>query len=185
MVLKKKKKKEVKMQCNSVAQSCPTLCDPVDHSTPGIPVHQQFPEFTQTHVHWVNEAIQPSHPLSSPSPSPSIFPNMRHCFHFGSISSFFLELFIHSSPVSHCAPWEFIFHIISFCIFILLMGFSKQDYWCLYTSNEISEREIKETTTFTISRKRVKYLGIEKSFKLRLLLVNYCLTAATVPFICH
>ena len=45
-----------------------TLCDPVDHSTPGFPVHQQFPELTQTHVHWVSDAIQPSHPLSSPSP---------------------------------------------------------------------------------------------------------------------
>ena len=51
-----------------VAQSCPTLCDPMNHSTPGFPVHHQLPEFTQTHVHWVNDAIQPSHPLSSPSP---------------------------------------------------------------------------------------------------------------------
>ena len=117
---------------------------------------------------------------------PSLVTSMAgHCFHFGSISSFFLELFLHSSPVSYSAPREFIFHIICFCIFILLTGFSKQDYWCLYTSNEISEREIKETTTFTIARKRVKYLGIEKFFKLSLLLVNYCLTAATVPFICH
>ena len=53
---------------SSVAQSCPTLCDPMDHSTPGFPVHHQLPEFTQTHVHWVSDAIQPSHPLSSPSP---------------------------------------------------------------------------------------------------------------------
>ena len=49
----------------SVAQSCPTLCDPTD-STPGLPVHHQLPEFTQTHVHWVSDAIQPSHPLSLP-----------------------------------------------------------------------------------------------------------------------
>ena len=55
-------------QFSSVAHSCPTLCDPVDCSTPGLPVHHQFPEFTQTHVHWVGDAIQPSHPLSSPSP---------------------------------------------------------------------------------------------------------------------
>ena len=53
----------------SVAQSCPTLCDPMDGSTPGLPVHHQLPEFTQTHVHWVGDAIQPSHPLSSPSPT--------------------------------------------------------------------------------------------------------------------
>ena len=55
-------------QFSSVAQSCPTLCDPMNQSTPGLPVHHQLPEFTQTHVHWVSDAIQPSHPLSSPSP---------------------------------------------------------------------------------------------------------------------
>ena len=53
--------------CYSVTQSCPTLCDPMDCSMPGFPVHHQFPEPTQTHVHWVGDAIQPSHPLSSPS----------------------------------------------------------------------------------------------------------------------
>ena len=52
----------------SVAQSCLTLCDPMNHSTPGFSVHHQLPELTQTHVHWVSDAIQPSHPLSSPSP---------------------------------------------------------------------------------------------------------------------
>ena len=55
-------------QIRSVAQSCPTLCDPMNRSTPGIPVHHQLPEFTQTHAHQVSDAIQPSHPLSSPSP---------------------------------------------------------------------------------------------------------------------
>ena len=55
-------------QFSSVAQSCPTLCDPMDCSMPGIPVHHQLLKFTQTHVHWVGDAIQPSHPLSSPSP---------------------------------------------------------------------------------------------------------------------
>ena len=53
---------------NSVTQSCPTLCDPMNHSTPGLPVHHQLPESTQTQVHWVSDAIQQSHPLSSPSP---------------------------------------------------------------------------------------------------------------------
>ena len=56
------------VQFSSVAQSCPTLCDPMNHSTPGLPVHHQLPEFTQTHVHRVGDAMQPSHPLSSPSP---------------------------------------------------------------------------------------------------------------------
>ena len=51
-----------------VAQSCSTLCDPMNRSTPGLPVHHQLPEFTQTHVHRVSDAIQPSHPLSPPSP---------------------------------------------------------------------------------------------------------------------
>ena len=55
-------------QFSSATQSCPTLCDPMNCSTPGLPVHQQLPEFTQTHVHQVSDAIQPSHPLLSPSP---------------------------------------------------------------------------------------------------------------------
>ena len=58
----------VMVQFSSVTQSCPTPCDPMNRSTPGLPVHHQLPEFTQTHVHWVGDAIQPSHPLSSPSP---------------------------------------------------------------------------------------------------------------------
>ena len=56
------------VQFSSVTQSCPTLCDPTDCSMPGLPVYHQLPEFTRTHVHWVGDAIQPSHPLSSPSP---------------------------------------------------------------------------------------------------------------------
>ena len=56
------------VQFSSVAQSCPTLCSPMNSSTPGLPVHYQLLESTQTHVHWVGDAIQPSHPLLSPSP---------------------------------------------------------------------------------------------------------------------
>ena len=58
----------VYVQFSSVAQLCPTLCDPMNCSMPGLLVHHQLPESTQTHVHWVSDAIQPSHPLSSPSP---------------------------------------------------------------------------------------------------------------------
>ena len=58
----------VSFQFSSVTQSCPTLCDPMDCSTPGFPVHQQLPELTQSPVHQVSDAIQPSHPLLSPSP---------------------------------------------------------------------------------------------------------------------
>ena len=56
------------VQFSSVTQSCLTLCNPMNHSTPGLPIHHQLPESIQTHVHWVGDAIQPSHPLPSPSP---------------------------------------------------------------------------------------------------------------------
>ena len=64
---------------SSVAESCPTLCDPMNHSTPSLPVHHQLPESTQTHVHRVSDAIQPSHPLSSPSP-PASNPSQQQSF---------------------------------------------------------------------------------------------------------
>ena len=65
------------VQFSSVAQSCPTLCDPMDCSTPGFPVHHQLPELTQTHVHWVCDAVQPSYPLSSFLLLPPIPPSIR------------------------------------------------------------------------------------------------------------
>ena len=66
----------VLVQFSSVAQSCPTLCDSMNRSTPGLPVHHQLLEFTQTHAHRVGDAIQPSHPLSSPSP-PALNPSQH------------------------------------------------------------------------------------------------------------
>ena len=72
------------VQFSSVAQSCLTLCEPKDYSMPGLPVHHQLPEFTQTHVHCVGDAIQPSHPLSSPSP-----PTFNLSQHQGPMSQFF------------------------------------------------------------------------------------------------
>ena len=69
----------VSYQFSSVAQSCPTLCDPMNRSMPGLPVHHHLPEFTQTHVHLVSDANQPSHPLSYPSPpapDPSQHPSL-------------------------------------------------------------------------------------------------------------
>ena len=66
-------------QFSSVAQSCPTFCDPMNCSTPGLPVHHQLPELTQTYIHRVNDAIQPSHPLSSPSP-PAPSPSQHQSF---------------------------------------------------------------------------------------------------------
>ena len=61
---------------SSVAQSCPTFCDPMNRNMPGLPVHHQLPESTQTHIHRVSDAIQPSHPLSSPSP-PALNPSQH------------------------------------------------------------------------------------------------------------
>ena len=74
------------VQFSSVSQSCPTLCNPMNCSVPGLPVHHQLPEFTQTHVHRVSDAIQPSHPLSSPSPPAQSFP-MSQPFAWGGQST--------------------------------------------------------------------------------------------------
>ena len=73
-------------QCSSVAQSCLTLCDPMDCSMPDFPVHHQLSELTQIHVHHISDAIQPSHPLSSPSP-PSAFNLSQHQGLFQGVSS--------------------------------------------------------------------------------------------------
>jgi len=68
MLCEQKKKISADVIVSSVAQSCLTLCEPMNHSTPGLPVHHQLMELAQTHVYQVSDAIQPSHPLSSPSP---------------------------------------------------------------------------------------------------------------------
>ena len=88
------------VQFISVAQSCPTLCDPTNCSTPGLPVHHQLPEFTQTHFHQVGDAIQPSHPLSSPFPLAPNPPSIR--------------VFCNKSNLSMRWPnyWNFSFSII-------------------------------------------------------------------------
>ena len=70
----------ISVQFSSVAQSCPTLCNPMNCSTPGLPVHHQLPESNQTHVHGVDDAIQPSHPLSSPSPPAPNFSQHQSLF---------------------------------------------------------------------------------------------------------
>ena len=73
--------------CCSVAKSCPTLCDPMNCSTPGFPVLHYLLEFTQTHVHWVADAIQPSHPLSPASPLALNFSQHQHLFQWVSSAS--------------------------------------------------------------------------------------------------
>ena len=97
-------------QFSSVAQSCPTLCDPKNHSTPGLPVHHQLPEFTQTHGHQVSDAIQPSHPLSSPSPPASNL--LYHLSHRVNLPS--IRVFSNESALRMRWPkyWSFSFSII-------------------------------------------------------------------------
>ena len=68
------------IQFSSVVQLCPTLCNPMNRSMPGLPVHHQLPKFTQTHAHRVSDAIQPSHPLSSPSPPAANLPQHQGLF---------------------------------------------------------------------------------------------------------
>ena len=79
LLMKVKEESESSVQFSSIAQSCPTLCDPMNRSTPGLPVHHQLSEVTETHVHRVSDAIQPSHPLSSPSP-PAPNPSQHQSF---------------------------------------------------------------------------------------------------------
>ena len=86
---------------HGVAQSCMTLCDPLDCSTPGFPVHHQLLESTQTHVHRVSDAIQPSHPLSSPSPLASIFPNVRVVSYESVLCIRWAKYFIRGTSFSH------------------------------------------------------------------------------------
>ena len=72
-----KKRWQEYTEFNSVTHWCPTLCNPMDCSTPGFPLHHQLPELAQTHIHRISDAIQPSHPLSSLSSPASIFPSIR------------------------------------------------------------------------------------------------------------
>ena len=137
------------VQFSSVTQSYPTLCNPMDCSMPGLPVHHQLPEFTQTHVHWVCDAIQPSHPLLSPS-SPTfnlsqhqgVFKWVGSWHQVAKVLGFYIQhqsfqwifrIYLHSSPTLFTAevfsllPWKhlkcvnFIYYLISKCLLLLLL----------------------------------------------------------------
>ena len=115
----------VSVQFSSVTQSCLTLCDPMDRSTPGFPVHHQLPEFTQIHVHRVSDAIQPSHPLSSPfppAPNPSqhqshIYSTQNIAYHIASSKYLLLSLYLINFPSllksSQRSPQRKFFSIVS------------------------------------------------------------------------
>ena len=83
---RKEDKQQVNLQFSSVTQLSPTLYDTVDCSMPGFPAHHQLPEFTQTHVHWVGDAIKPSHPLPSPSPPAFNLPQHQDLYQWVSSS---------------------------------------------------------------------------------------------------
>ena len=102
----------VNFQIRSVAQSCPTLCDPMNRSTPGLPVHHQLPEFTQTRVHRVSDAIQPSHPLASPSP-PAPNPSS-------------IRVFSNESTLQHGGAYI----LLSYCFFLSINA-HKLNYWII------------------------------------------------------
>ena len=89
------------VQFSPVAQSCLTLCNPMNHSMPGLPVHHQLPEITQAHVHWVSDAIQPSHPLSSLLLLPSIPPSIRVFSNESTLSMRWPKYWSFSFSISH------------------------------------------------------------------------------------
>ena len=107
---------EQPVQFSSVAQSYPTICDPMNHRMPGFSIHPKLPEFTQTHVHWVSDAIQPSHPLSSPSPRALNLSQHQGLFKWISSShqvAIVLEFHTHwstanreNSPYWTCSEWS-------------------------------------------------------------------------------
>ena len=109
------------VQFSSVAQLCPTLCDPMNCNMPGLPVHHQLPEFTQTHIHRVSDAIQPSHPLLSPSPPashPSLHQSLSNestlCIRWPKYWSFSFSIIPskeHAGPISFRMEWLDIFAV--------------------------------------------------------------------------
>ena len=115
--------KYIYLQFISVTQSCPTLCDPMNRSTPGLPVDHQLPKSTQTHGHWVGDAIQPSHPLSSPSPS-TLNPNI--C-----ISEEIHMLFNFVMPIKSCLKFISWFIFVYFCFMFIQLSlkYNAYNFW--------------------------------------------------------
>ena len=97
------------VQYSSLAQSCPTLCNPMDCRTPGFPVHPQLPELAQTHVHWVCDAIQPAHPLSSPSPPAFNLSQHQGIFQWVSSSHQVAKYWSFSFSISHSNEYSGLF----------------------------------------------------------------------------
>ena len=121
----------VKYQIRSVAQSYLTLCHPMNHSTPGLPVHHQLPEFTETHVHRVSDDIQPSHPLSSP-PSIRVFSNESTLRMWPKYWSFSFSISLsneHSGLISFRMDWLDLPAVQGILKSLLQQHSSKASYW--------------------------------------------------------
>ena len=109
---------EMYVQFISVAQLCPTICNPMNCSTPGFPVHHQLLEFTQTHIHWVGNAIQPSHPLLSPSPPALNLSQHQGLFKWVGSSHQVAKVLEFQLP-NHSFQWKF----RTDCLYDWLVGF--------------------------------------------------------------
>ena len=111
------------VQFSSVTQSCPTLCNPMNCSTPGLPVHHQLPEFSQTHIHWVGDAIQPSHPLLSPSPPAPNPSQHQSLFQWVNSSHEVAKVIFRSIHIAANGSYSVLFYdwVISHCICVLCL----------------------------------------------------------------
>ena len=140
---------------HSANHSCPILCDPMDCSTPGFPVHHQLPELTQTHVHWVGDAIQPSHPLSSPSPP---------AFNLSSIRVFSSES-VHR--IRWPNYWSFSFSISPSNEYLGLISFRMDWFWYSCSPRTLksilqhhsSKGTILRCSTFFIIQEQAKWIN--------------------------
>ena len=122
---------KIQNQFSSVAQLCPTLYDPLDCSTPSFPVHHQLPELAQTHVHQVGDAIQPSHPLSSPSPPAFNLAQHQGLFHWVS-SSYQVAKVLEFQPQYQSFQWIFRTDFLKYRK--VLSNSTSIDVWILFIS---------------------------------------------------
>ena len=142
-------------QFSSVAQSCPTLCDPMNCSMPGLPVHHQLTESTQTHVHWVGDAVQPSHPLSSPSPS-ALNPSQHQglCKWVSSLHQVAKVLKFHL-PMNNQSG------LICCCIFLQSKGLSR-----VFSNTTVQKHQILQCSAFFIVQLSHPYMTTGKTIAL-------------------
>ena len=150
------------VQFSSVAQSCLTLCDPMNRSTPGLPVHHQLPEFTQTHVHHVGDATQPSHPLLSLSPAFKVSQHQGLCIRWPKYWSFSFSISPsneYSGLISFRIHWLYLLAVHGTLKSLLQHHSSKASIlWCLsFFTVQLSHPYM--TTGKTIALTRWTFVG--------------------------